>query len=306
MNWFFIALTAPFFWAIANHTDKYLLSKFVKGGGIGSLIIFSCFFSALVLPIIGYFQPHVLDVSSINILILLITGVINAMGVLFYLYALNHDEASIIAPFFQMYPVIAFILGYVVLGEKVTNINIVGSILIIIGSIALSFDFKSKYIEIKSKILALMTLSAILFALHGVLFKLVVLKETFWLSSFWEYAGLLLTGILFFVFSRKYRNEFIYIIKHYPAASLLINFINEVFVFIGNLATAYALTIAPVAIVLAVSGFQPLFVLIIGIIITIFFPKIGKEDISYRSLVYKFVPILVIIIGGYILNMNTV
>ena len=34
MNWFLIALLPPALWSVTNHFDKYLLSKFFKGGGV--------------------------------------------------------------------------------------------------------------------------------------------------------------------------------------------------------------------------------------------------------------------------------
>lgn len=40
MTWFFIALIGPALWSMGNHIDKYLLQKYLRGGGIGALIIF--------------------------------------------------------------------------------------------------------------------------------------------------------------------------------------------------------------------------------------------------------------------------
>lgn len=38
MNWFLIALIPPTVWAATHHFDKYLLSKYFKGGGVGALL----------------------------------------------------------------------------------------------------------------------------------------------------------------------------------------------------------------------------------------------------------------------------
>src|SRR5680860_354219 len=47
MTWILISVAAPLLYAIANHTDKYLLERYFKGGEVGSFIIFSSFFYAL-------------------------------------------------------------------------------------------------------------------------------------------------------------------------------------------------------------------------------------------------------------------
>jgi len=51
MSWFFIALLAPFLLACANHNDKFLLSRYIKGANIGSIIIFSALLSVVPIPI---------------------------------------------------------------------------------------------------------------------------------------------------------------------------------------------------------------------------------------------------------------
>ncbi|MFA5773242.1 MAG: hypothetical protein WC908_01035 [Candidatus Paceibacterota bacterium] len=42
MSWFFIALGAPFLWAIVNIADQYLVKKYAIGHkGSGGLVLFS-------------------------------------------------------------------------------------------------------------------------------------------------------------------------------------------------------------------------------------------------------------------------
>ncbi|MEK7104724.1 MAG: hypothetical protein AAB868_01655, partial [Patescibacteria group bacterium] len=48
MNWFFIAILAPLFWSINTHFDKFILSKYSRGRGVGSVFLFSTFFSAII------------------------------------------------------------------------------------------------------------------------------------------------------------------------------------------------------------------------------------------------------------------
>ena len=81
-----------------------------------------------------------------------------------------------------------------------------------------------------------------------------------------------------------------------------LNIGSESLTIIGNVATNFALIIAPVALVLTVSGIQPLFVFIIGVLLTVFLPKIYTERISKKHLVQKIISIFIIIIGSILIS----
>jgi uncharacterized membrane protein len=112
MNWFLIALIGPLLWSIVNHLDKFLLNKYFKGGGTGSLLIFSSLIGIFMLPIFYFINPNILNVSFNNVLILLLINIPYVLYILFYLYALDKDEASIVVPLFQMIPVLGYFLGF--------------------------------------------------------------------------------------------------------------------------------------------------------------------------------------------------
>jgi hypothetical protein len=61
---------------------------------------------------------------------------------------------------------------------------------------------------------------------------------------------------------------------------------------------------APVALVLLTDSFQPVFVLAIGIFLTIFFPKISVEKIGAKHLWPKIAAICITGIGTYLLFMK--
>ncbi|USN56079.1 MAG: EamA family transporter [Candidatus Peribacteria bacterium] len=48
-----------------------------------------------------------------------------------YLLALNQDTPTNVIPYFQLIPVCALILGYLVFGELITGYNLIGCLLII-------------------------------------------------------------------------------------------------------------------------------------------------------------------------------
>jgi len=302
MNWFIIALIAPFLWAITNHIDKHLINKYFRKGGVGSIIIFSSLIGIFVLPFILIIHPAVFTIKPILALLIIINGSIYVLSLLPYLYALAEDEASIVVPLFQTIPVFSYVLAFFVLGERLTGIQIIASLLIILGAMVLSLDLNQKKIKFKKKVFWLMFLASFSVALNGLIFKYVAIQEDFWTTSFWEYIGFAILSIILLVFIKSYRDQFLLVIRNNRRVVLGWNTINEVLNIIAKIAMNFATLLAPLALVWVVNGFQPFFVLIFGIIITLFFPYFGKEILVKKYLIQKVIAIAIMFVGVYMLN----
>lgn len=302
MSWFLIAILSPALWSITNHIDKYLIGKYFKGGGTGALIIFSSIIGLFILPFILIFQPNVLGISPLQATAIIFSSIISLIAILIYLYALKRDEASIVVPLFQTIPIFAFILGYFVLDEVLTSRQVIGSLLVILGGVSLSLDLNNKIPKLKTAIFFLMFLSSFFIALSGLIFKVIAIETDFWTTAFWAYIGDVLMGIFFLVFITNYRIEFLKVIRENKLPILGLNTFNEIVNVIASLAFKFATLLAPLALVWTVNGFQPFFVFLYGVLITLFFPQIGTESLIKKHIVQKIVTIVVMFIGTYILN----
>jgi drug/metabolite transporter (DMT)-like permease len=302
MNWFFIALVGPFLYAICNHTDKYLISKYIHENKVGALIIFSALFGIFVLPIIFFINPLVLGVSLGQGVILVIIGILVVLSILCYLYALQIDEATFVVPFYQIIPIFGFVLAYFILGETLTKTQILASLAILVGALILSFDIQDQKIHFKKKVVLLMTLASFLYAVSDVLFKFVAIERGFWVSTFWTLVGKVFIGIIFIIFISSYRHEFFTLLKNAKGRILGLNSMNETLTIVADMTTQYAILLAPVALVLMVNGFQPLFVFIIGLGLTLFFPHISEEKIQKKHLIQKIAAVLIMLAGSCFLQ----
>lgn len=302
MSWFFIALIGSLFYASTNHIDKYLISKYLKGGEVGSLVIFSSIFSIFALPIIYFIHPEVFSVTIFQSVILVTTGMMAVIALLLYFYALNEDEATNVVPFYQTIPIFAFALGFIILGETVSSIQAIASVIIITGATILSFEFGGGKIRFKSKVVFLMLTASFLYALSSVVFKLVALEEGFWLSTFWSLVGKVILGGFFLSAVPIYQRQFFTVLKDNKVRILALNSTNEILAILADGFVSFATLLAPVALVLLAGAFQPVFVLIIGILLTVFFPRISKESLSRNHVIQKIVAIGLIMIGTYFLG----
>jgi len=302
MIWFFIALIGPFLYALTNHIDKILLEKYFKEGGVGTLILFSSLLSFLALPLLFLADSEVLNVSDTNIFFLAIVGILNVLVLWCYLLALKNEEASITVVFYQLVPVFGGILGYFVLDEILTQMQLIAMAMIIFGTTIISFeiDAENKF-KLRRKTILPMLAASFFWALESVIFKVVALEENLWRSLFWEHLVLMLVGVVIFIFIKSYRDNFLAAIKNNSKAILSLNITNEVIYMLGNIATAFAYLLAPIGLVLLTESFQPIFVLAIGIFLTVFFPKITAEKIHAKHLWPKVIAILITGIGTYLL-----
>jgi drug/metabolite transporter (DMT)-like permease len=258
--------------------------------------------SGLALPFFFFADSTILDVSLDNILVLSVVGILNALVLLCYLKALENEEASVTIIFYQLVPVFGGILGYFILGETLTRLELLAMAIIIFGTSLVSFemDIENKF-KLRKKTVIPMLAAAFFWALESVLFKGVALEENTWRSLFWEHLVLFLVGVVILLVKKNYRKHFVLAIKKNSKAILSLNVANEMIYIIGNVVFAFAYLLAPISLVLLTESFQPIFVLAIGVFLTIFFPRIAVEKIKTRHLLTKIVAILITGIGAYLL-----
>jgi drug/metabolite transporter (DMT)-like permease len=302
MSWFFIALWAPFLLACANHNDKLLLSRYLTEKSIGSILIPSALFSGAAIPIVLLIEPHTYDIGFLPGSVLVATGMSSVAVNLCYLYALDIEEASFVIPFYQTVPIFAYFFGYLILGETITITQGLGSFVIILGALALSFEFGGRGIRFKRKVVALMLGASLLSAANGVVFKLVAIDKGFWGSLLWGFVGQVVAGLILLVFVRSYRRDFDDLFKQQKAAAVGLIALSRTLFSVSGAVTLYATLLAPVALVLLVSSFQPFFVFTLGIVLTLLFPRVARESLDSMKMLQKGAGIGLMLAGGYVIS----
>jgi drug/metabolite transporter (DMT)-like permease len=306
MTWFFIALAGPILWGTVNIFDKYLVSKFSKKEkehSSGGLVLFSSLIGIFVAFGIWLFVPDVSNIPVLDKIILMISGIFTIIWIILYLFTLETEDISVVAPWFLTIPIFGYILGFLFLGETLNFQQIIGSLVVLLGVFMVSMDFTEEGKKFKWRPAVYMLIASLLVAVSGIMFKYVTVEDNFWISSFWEYAGLGLAGVVIFLFMPKYRWQFMDMNRTGGRTIFLINITSEIMTVIGNVLTNFALLLAPVAMVLLVASFQPAFVLALGILGTRFFPHIAKENLHKHVLFPRIVAVGIMLIGSIIIFM---
>ena len=201
-----------------------------------------------------------------------LSGLFYMTGITFYLRALQGHEASMVAPFFQSSPLFGYVLAYLVLGETLSPAP----------ASRRRADHRRRPVRVdrpgakrgrfRWQLAALMLCAGFVLSLSTLIFKAFAIKDEFWATTFWMFAGEALFGVglpLHRPLSPAVRRP----LQVERGALLAINASNELINLGGGLANRYALIFAPLAIVQAIGSTTTLFVFVIGVLLTLLFPE---------------------------------
>ncbi len=296
MSWLVFAFSGPVLWAISTHLDKYLVERYFKHSDVAVLLVFTALTGVLSLPVIAFYQPMIAAPGAGSIVLIMSSGILYMGAMLLYLHALQSEEASVVAPFFQAVPLFGYVLAYFVLGERLSPVQIAGGALIVAGTLIVSIRFQRGVRTFKLRLAVLMLACGLASALSGLIFKIFAIKAEFWTTTFWTFAGQALFGVALLAVT-SYRRQFVAVLRTNTAALLTVNGSNELINLGGGLGNRYALMLAPLSLVQAISSTTTLFVFAFGIALSVLFPRLSRETLSGRELLQKGAAAILVAIG---------
>jgi uncharacterized membrane protein len=306
MSWLVFAFSGPILWAISTHLDKYLVEKYFKCSNVAVLLIFTALIGLLALPFIWFLDPQVISVGLANAALMTLSGILYMGAMLFYLRALQSEEASVVAPFFQAAPLFSFVLGYLVLGETLSPTQMAGGALIIGGTLLVSLRPDPRNTEVKARfnfrLAALMLACALALAVSALIFKIFAVSDEFWPTTFWMFVGEALFGAALLAI-RSYRKQFLDLLSANPVAVLSVNAVNELINLGGGLGTRFALVLAPLSLVQAIGSTTTLFVFGFGGLLSACCPALAREDLSRREMLHKGLAAVLVAVGAALVTL---
>jgi len=299
--WLLFAFSGPVLWAASMHIDKYLVDKYFKNTNPAVLMVFTALIGLLTLPFIWWFRPAVFGESKTAIAVMIVSGILYMGAMLFYLQALQTEEASVVAPLFQASAVWGYALAYLLLGETLTRTQLAGGALIVIAGVILSLDGSMRFKRLKAGLIVRMAACTFALALSSVIFKFFAVRDEFWSTTFWTFVGEALFGVAILAIP-VYLRQMIGLLRKNTGAIFAINGANELINLGGGLGARYALLLAPVALVQALTSTTTLFVFLFGVLLTVFLPSLGKEDLSMKNVLKKGGAAALVAIGVVLIN----
>jgi len=294
MNWIFLSLLAPLFWASSNFVDKYILGKYTKG--IFDFVFFSTITSWLFFA--GIFLFVGVPELSIYTLIPIATGMILIYSYGFYEKALEQGDTSSLVILFKLIPVITVILAFAFLGQTLSSNELFGFVVVLFGATIVSFE-KSKDIFIKG--FGMILIAILIWSVMTLFIDYGLTKTTFWNYFMLDNLGSALAGLTMFIIP-SIRRQVIEGIKNATTRKYIWFSWNNVLDFFGQMSIKKALAIAPSAgLVTVVMQVQSFYAILIGVLLTLLIPNVIKEDISAPMLIKKVIGASIMFSGIYML-----
>jgi drug/metabolite transporter (DMT)-like permease len=190
------------------------------------------------------------------------------------------------------------ILSFLFLGETLSLRQYIGCFIIIFGSFMITLEkFDLKIFKIRPAFW-LMMLSSFLYAISVVLYKYGVEEIPFWHTLPYEGFGIALGALAIFAYKEN-KQVFFKETKRFKKNIYILISVNETIYVLARYTTYFALSLISASMVNVLSGFQPCFVLIFGIILSLWFPKVLREVINKKVLLQKIISIFLMFLGLY-------
>ena len=230
--------------------------------------------------------------------LMLMAGIFLIFYLIPYYKALKLDDVSRVAPLFQFIPVFTLILSTVFLKETLSTRQTVGLVLVVVAGIILSAERLESKLFRPRKAMWLMILSSFMYSCVLILFRFVVREAGYWTTLSWQYIGIGVGAISLLLLGRirKSIKEGVGQLK----SSLPLISANNGIALVADMSGSYAISLVAVPLVTIIGGIQPLIVLVYGLVLSLWFPKIIKEDIRKPTIIQKVASIIFIFIGLYL------
>jgi len=320
MPWLMIAITSYFINAGVYVADKFLLSKKIHSSityafyvGIWSIFNFCLLIFA---PWVPNFQELLVD---------LLAGGLFLITLIFLYKALHQSEATRVVPIVgALTPIFSFLFTYIFLGETLSERKILAFLILIIGGVLISVKqtrfyvfkevinkFKEKFGEVLGEIhaeyrptkrlIVNSTASALLFSLYYVLIKYIYNTQPFIGGFVWSRLGSFI-GVILILFMPVWRKNIIKHQKGQKSPKNLIFFLSvRLLAALAFILLNWAISLGNVALVNSLQGIQFLFLMLLVLFLSRYYPKILKEELEGGVLFQKIIGAVLISIGLYML-----
>ena len=295
-----LALGATLLWSLTNLLDKGIVQRYGADGAVGALIIISALFPILMTGPSLVLAEFDVALPQASVAILLLSGACQVAWIGLYLKALQSSDVTVVMPLMALSPLFAWLAGMVVLSEFPASFELVGSAIILLSALILSYEKRRG--TINYKLIATVSLASCLIAVSNALFKSGTAQETiYWAGLFWQSLGSFSVGIFIILLHRPTYYALNDFLQKNPLVGIGINSTNEIITLCGNALFGQALLLGKLMIIQSTEAFQPIFVFLLGTSISFFFPNHIKEDLSSHALIKKLVGISGVCAGSLVL-----
>lgn len=285
-----IAISAYLLFALNGVIDKFLLGK-----GIPKPVVFA-FYIGVGSSLVLLLSPFGFSVPSAKIIIVsLLSGLAFFFALISLYSSLKFASASRVLPTIGgLVPLITFPLSIFIVGEQLSFSQFAGMLLLAASSLLLAVGARA-YSKQHHWFLYAMLASG-LFALSFTLSKIVYLDQAFISGLIWTRLGLI-AGALLVLVVPSVRKQIFTTTKQAGKPTGVLFLLGQAIGASAGILQNYAVALGSVVVVNALQGTQFAILFILTSLLSRWFPKVLKEDISKKIILPKLIAITLIIVG---------
>ncbi len=293
-NWLLLALIAPFLWALVVLIDDNLLRKVYRSAGFGAMVagLFGIFpFLYLGITNDTYtLEPKVLAAA-------IVSGILTVAFYYCYFKALGSEEPSTTIAMLNLMPVFVVVLAAVFLHESLLTKQYIGIGIIVLTSTYLGIMSARKFKL--NNAAGYVIAGSLVYAGASILAKYAYEQANFRTVYPWISFGFFIAGTTIFIFGR-HSKEAKRIAKKAGIALVVIMFSIEVLNFGAEFTQGLAISRGPVSVIRAIEGIQPLYMLLLAVVLGPFLRNFFREQID-KNFPKKVIVMLAMIAGLYLI-----
>ena len=304
MSWLILVAIAVLFDVFRIFTDNYISDVYFKEREVAAQKMFSAFGKTIVAIIILIVAGFSFTQFDPNIFwLMLLAGVLFSLAEIPYYLALGIEDSTNLGIFIQLAPVLYLILGWFFLGDTFSPIQLAAIAIILVAPILIVATSRKRSRKVKLHAIFL----AFIYVLISVIGNLIFVStnaENFDTHLLVEEIALTILGtgladILIMFLMPKWRLRYRHVIKkskgkvRFPLAASMIVGIVKSFAYRSALVAAPAVALASAA----SDSVEPIVIFFMGVILTLIWPKFGREKLDRKTVRIHLIATILVVIG---------
>ena len=303
MLWLLFAGVAALAYTFNTFFDNYMIDNYFTRRKSGGLMAFWFIGYTLALAVLlltsGGFAifGEISGLSSIAIM--LFAGVLNILANIPYFKSLKYSNATELTILWQLGPVIALLLGVVLLDERLEPRQLLAFGLTLAATLYIVLGSRVKR-ERKASLTATfwVLITSVLWVLSDVFFVLGGREENFAGGFAWFLIGSLGAWAMLLATQQDWRKSASSFLREKRLRKLSLVTLNQAVYTVAEFAFRAAILIAPIALVTVFDQVaEVILVFIFGIILSRLWPKIGREKLKRRIIFRHLVAVVLVVIS---------
>lgn len=306
MNWLLLIVVDVLADSTRIFIDNFVSDYYFRGRESVAQKLFYGYAYLIIVPLIALiFGVNFSNIPILPAIIVLIAGIISSLGGIPYYRALEIENSTSLGIFLQLAPVLYLIAGWFLLGESFSPLQLVAFCIIIAAPILIVTTARKKSRHLKLKAV----LFTLVYVLAYVSSSLIFVKEVDGGFEIVHAVIMILLGKgignLAIIYSRpKWRRRYYHVVAQSKRKVIRPMLINAVLGVVADFTYRTALATAPaVALASAISdSAEPLVIFFMGILLTVIWPKFGREKLDRKTVIVHLVATLLVVTGVIIMQ----